>query len=179
MGNAVKWNVDGRLWHKQESLVQKEEMAFVCLERALDTRLLVVADKVAGRRGNLSARETLEDLGNNLVGRVLVVHLELAVVLLLERLLGDVEIKLHIFLALELHNQERILCLSLPQRGLETNHNHVVDLVGLGKKEELFDILEWNLVIVSLTAQAERRLVHVDIVTTSGLELEVQFKTCT
>lgn len=155
VGYAVEGHVYGGLRHKQEGLIQEEKMTLVGLQRALDSRLLVMADKVAGRHGDLSTRKALEYLRDDLVGGVLVVHLELSIVLLLECVLGDVEIEFHILFALELHDQERILGLSLAQRGLEADHNHMVNFVGLGEQEKLLDVLELNLVVVSLTTEAE------------------------
>lgn len=174
VGDPLKGHIDGRLGHKQEGLVQEEQVPFVRFQRALDPGLLVMASKVARRSGDLPACQALEDLRDHLVGGVFVVHLELPVVLLLQSLLGDVQVEVHVLFPLELHHEEGVFGLALPQRRLQPDHNHVVDLVGLREQEKLLHVVELDLVVVRLSPETEGRLVHVDVVPSSGAAVSGQ-----
>lgn len=125
-------------------------------------------DKVLGRGRNLLVTETTENLGHNLVERLLVVRLKLVLVLLLELFLVEVEVNGNLLVLLKLHDNEGVASLTLAQRWIETNDKHVVDLVGLGKHHELLDGLVLDLVVVRLSTEAERCLIHIDVKTTSA-----------
>jgi hypothetical protein len=161
-GHKFSWLRD-----KQERLVQEEEVAFIRFEGALDTRLLMVANEVLGRYRDLLAGQALENIRDDTVGWILVVHLQPVAVFLLQGGWSYVQVEVHILFLLKLHHQERVLGLALSQRRFESYHDQAVDFIGLLKQEKLLNVLKLNLVVIRLTTEAEGRLVHIDIVATS------------
>lgn len=96
-----------------------------------------------------------------------VVRLKLILILALELILVKVKINCDLLVFLKLHDNERVPCLALTQRRVETHDKHVMHLVGLRKYHKLLDGLILNLVVVRLASKSEGGFVHVDIETTS------------
>lgn len=83
--DILKLDIGSRLGNEHETLVQEVKRALVGLDRALDTVVSVVADKVLGRHDNLLARQPTEDLGHDLVNGLLIVCLKLITILLFQQ----------------------------------------------------------------------------------------------
>src|SRR3569833_1020052 len=92
-----------------------------------------------------------------------VVGHQLVLVLALQLLFAEVEVQCDLLVALELHDDEGIPRLALPQRGVEADAEHKMKLVGLGKYHELLDGLVLDLVVVRLAPETERGVVHADV----------------
>lgn len=88
-GNVLHLNVSRRLGDEHETLVQEVQKTFVGLDRALDTVVAVVTDKVLGGHDNLLSGQTTENLGHDLVNRLFVVGLQLVFVLVLHEVPMD------------------------------------------------------------------------------------------
>lgn len=123
--------------------------------------------EVLGRRCDLLVGKSSEDVGDDLVERLLVVRLKSVLVPLVYLLLGEVKINRHLLVFLELHDDERVSCLTLAQGRVQANAKKHVGLVWFGKHHKLLDGVVLDLVVVRLTTETERRIVHVDIETTS------------
>ena len=96
-----------------------------------------------------------KDLRYNLMQWLLIMRVESAIVLLLQKLLCHIQVDCHFLILLELHDQERISRLSLSQRRVEANADHMVKVVGLGKNHEFLNIVVLDFVIVCLATQTE------------------------
>ena len=127
--------------------------------------------EVLSRGSDFLVRQPLENVRHNLMKRLLVVALKPVLVLSVEFLLCNVQVKSNLLVGLELHDHERITGLTLAKGRVKTNAEQEVDLVRLGEHHELFDVIVLNLVVVCLAAQSERGIVHIDIETSSIVEL--------
>lgn len=123
--------------------------------------------EVLGRCCDLFVGKSSENVGDDLVERLLVVRLKSVLVPLVYLLLGEVKINRHLLVLLELHDDERVSCLTLAQGRVQANAKKHVGLVWLGKHHKLLDGVVLDLVVVRLTTETERRIVHVDVETTS------------
>lgn len=103
---------------------------------------------------------------------LLVVRLQLVAVLLLDLLLGEVDVESDLLVLLELHDHKGISSLALPQRRIKANAEHDMRVVGLGQHHELLDGIVLDLVVVCFSAEAKRRVVHVDVEPSSGCEVQ-------
>jgi hypothetical protein len=103
-----------------------------------------------------------------LVQGLFVVGLQFVLVFAVQLLLRQVEIQRDLFILLELHDDEGIAGLTLPERGIQPDAEHEVGIVGLWKDHKLLDSLVLDLVVVCFAAETERRIVHVDIEATSA-----------
>lgn len=74
-GDILDLNVCGWLGNEHEALIQAVKQSLVCLDRALDSTVTVVADEVFRRHDDFLSRETAEDLGDNLVDGLFVAGL--------------------------------------------------------------------------------------------------------
>lgn len=128
--------------------------------------------EVLGWRCDLLVSKSSEDVGDDLVKRLLVVRLESVLVPLVYLLLGEVEIDRHLLVLLELHDDKRVSCLTLAQGRVQANAKKHMGLIWLGKHHKLLDGVVLDLVVIRLTTETERRIVHVDIETTSVAVLE-------
>jgi len=105
---------------EEERLLEQEQLALCSLEVALDTRL-ASGGRVSTGCGGLDANESAEECDDDLVLGCCVFLLELALVLVLERLLVEVELDFHLITALEHSDDVRILGLTLPDRRVEAD----------------------------------------------------------
>jgi hypothetical protein len=123
--------------------------------------------KVLCRCRDLLVGQPLEDVRDNLVQGLFVVGLQLVLVFAVQLLLRQVEIQRDLLVLLELHDDEGVAGLTLPERGIQPDTEHEVGIVGLRKDHKLLDGLVLDLVVVCFAAETERRIVHVDIEATS------------
>lgn len=107
--------------------------------------------EVLRRCGDLLVGQSSEDVGDDLVKRLLVVRLQTVLVALVYLLLGEVEINSDLLILLELHDDEGVSRLTLTKRRVQANDQENVCLVGLGQNHELLDGIVLNLVIVGFT----------------------------
>lgn len=82
-------------------------------------------------------------------------RLQLVLVLRLELLLGNVEVESNLFIRLELHDDEWVARLALAQRGVETDAEHAMHIIGLRKHHELLDCVVLYLVVVGLATETK------------------------
>lgn len=129
----------GLLGDEEELLLEEVELSFVRLDVALDCALSIVpgsshsqltsrreqgrrdARLEVARRCDLLPCERAEELRHNLVRRIVVARLQLAVVLALDRLLVEVELELHHLLLDELDDEVRVTRLALTDRGVDVD----------------------------------------------------------
>lgn len=81
-GDILYLHVCCRLGNKHETLVEKVQKTFVCLDRAFDSAMAVVTDEVFRRHDDFFTRQASENLCDDLVYRFLVSGLELVFVAL-------------------------------------------------------------------------------------------------
>lgn len=93
--------------------------------------------------------------------------LQLILVLAVKLLIRDVQIQCDLLVVLKLHNQEWVPGLALSERRIQPDTEHAVHLVRLGEDHKLLDMVVLDLVIVCLATETERRVVHIDIETSS------------
>lgn len=81
--------------------------------------------------------------------------------------LGHIEIYYNLLITLELHNEERIPGLSLAKRWIKANSDKSMEFIRFGQKHEFLDRLVLDLIVVGLSPQSKRALVHIDVETSS------------
>ena len=113
--NVVHADVRRRLGDEHEGFVKTEQMSFVGLDGALDTRLFMMTDEVARWPGNALSTKALEDVRHNSRNWRFIVRLQLVLVLVLQQVSLHVEVKIDLLVALELHNKEWVSCLTLSE----------------------------------------------------------------
>lgn len=140
------------LGDEHECFVKAEQVTFVGLDRTLDTRLLVMTDEVARWSGDTLSTETPEDIGYNCSNGSFVVWLQLILVLVFQQVALHVEIKVDLFIALELHDEEWVSRLTLSEGRIQTNRDERVHVVWFWQNHKLLDRIELYLVVVCFTA---------------------------
>ena len=87
-GDVVEGDVGGGLGDEHEGFVEAEEVAFVGFDAAFHAGLLMVRNKVFGRRDDLLACQATEDLSDDGVLGRFVSGLQFAFVLVFEEVSG-------------------------------------------------------------------------------------------
>lgn len=82
---------------------------------------------------------------------LLIVRLKLVLILALELIFVQVQVDCHLFVLLELHYDEWVSSLTLTQRRIEANYQHVVNFIWFGQNHKLLDGIVLNLVVVRLS----------------------------
>ena len=80
-----------------------------------------------------------------------------------EGFFGEVEFDDDFFFVFELHDEERVAGLALPEGRIEADDDEGVDVVRFGEQEEFLNGGKLDLVVVGFAAEAERGIVHVNI----------------
>ena len=133
----------------------------------------MMANEFSRWLGNASVGQTTEDVRDNHRDWSLVMWLQLVLVLGFELIFLHVEIKVDLFVPLELHNKEWIPSLALAKRGIEANGDECMNVVWLRQNHEFLHRVILNFVVVGFASQPEGLLVHVNIETTTIAELAI------
>lgn len=88
-------------------------------------------------RGDLFARQDLEDRRDDLVGRRLVPLAEPAFELLLQLLFCETDLCIHLLVLCELHDEIRVARLTLADGWFQVDDELDVEFVNLGQEEQL------------------------------------------